>query len=309
LSTLTNDKKLKGLVIVGPTAVGKTDLSVRLAKELGVEIISADSAQVYKGLDVGTAKVSLEEMRGVVHHLIDVVEPIKKYNVGEYQKAVNDILAEKEKLNENILLTGGTGLYVNSVTEGLSVLPEGDKELREKLMLKSSEELYNELKKVDPESALNIHMNNKRRVERALEVYKLTGKKFSVISKQNVKGNNYDFLKIGLERDRQNLYDRIDLRVDIMVKAGLIEEVKGLYDIYGENLRKINIIGYSEVIDYFKGLHDFETAVELVKRNSRRYAKRQFTWFKNDNKIKWFDVEKKTDSEIMENVLKEFYSF
>ncbi len=294
---------MKGLVIAGPTAVGKTALSIKLAKAIGADIISADSAQVYKELDIGTAKVMSEEMQGIKHYMIDMVVPEKKYSVGEYQKEVNNILLKQENENKDVIITGGTGLYISSVTEGLSELPASDPILRETLMKKSSEELYRELEKLDPEAAEGIHMNNKKRVERALEVSLLTGEKFSVISKRNIKGNNYKFLKVALERGRENLYERINMRVDMMMDAGLYQEVVKVYEKYGENLEKINIIGYSEIIRHLKGEYTLPEAVELIKRNSRRYAKRQFTWFKNDDSYIWYNLEEISEEEIVLDVL------
>lgn len=296
---------IKGLVIAGPTGVGKTDLSIKLAKLLNADIISADSAQIYKGMDIGTAKITAEEMQGVKHYMLDVVEPIKKYSVGDYQTAVDNILNEKEKENKNIILTGGTGLYIGSVTEGLSDLPAGDPVLREELLKLDSEELYKKLMELDPQAAEDIHINNRRRVERAVEVCLLTGDKFSVLSKKNIKNNNYNFLKVALERDREYLYERINLRVDIMLEKGLEQEVRALYEKYGENLRKINIIGYTELIEYFNGQVSYEEAVENIKRNSRRYAKRQFTWFKNDPTYVWFDLDKLSEEEIINSIIKE----
>jgi tRNA dimethylallyltransferase len=294
---------MKGIVILGPTAVGKTSLSIRLAKALETEIISADSAQVYKGMDIGTAKVDEVEAEGIVHHLIDIVEPIKKYNVGEYQREVNGILEGFEERGKTPILVGGTGLYINSVTNGLAELPESDPKLRLELDSKSAEDLYKELESIDPQAASEIHPNNKRRVSRAVEVFHLTGEKFSVIGKRNIKRNNFDFIKIGLERDREHLYSRINLRVDLMMKGGLLEEVKELYTIYGDDIRRINIIGYSEVIDYLKGEITLEEAIDQIKQNSRRYAKRQFTWFKNDPDVIWFDVEKQSEDEILDSIL------
>ncbi|WP_300450057.1 tRNA (adenosine(37)-N6)-dimethylallyltransferase MiaA [Fusobacterium sp.] len=296
---------IKGLVIAGPTGVGKTDLSIKLAKLLNADIISADSAQIYKGMDIGTAKITAEEMQGVKHYMLDVVEPIKKYSVGDYQTAVDNILNEKERENKNIILTGGTGLYIGSITEGLSDLPAGDPVLREELLKLDSEELYKKLMELDPQAAEDIHINNKRRVERAVEVCLLTGDKFSVLSKKNIKNNNYNFLKVALERDREYLYERINLRVDIMLEKGLEKEVRALYEKYGENLRKINIIGYTELIEYFNGQVSYEEAVENIKRNSRRYAKRQFTWFKNDPTYVWFDLDKLSEEEIINSIIKE----
>ena len=296
---------LKGLVIAGPTGVGKTDLSIKLAKLMKADIFSADSAQVYKGMNIGTAKITAEEMQGIKHYMLDIVEPVKKYNVGDYQKDVDNILKGKEAEGKNIILTGGTGLYISSVTEGLSSLPAGNPILREELLKKDIDELYNELTAVDPEAALEIHKNNRRRVERALEVFKLTGEKFSVLSKKNIKGNNYNFLKVALERNRDILYERINMRVDIMLEKGLLEEVEELYKKYGENLRKINIIGYTQLIDYFNNNCTFEEAVENIKRDSRRYAKRQFTWFKNDPSYTWYDLDKMNEEEIVNKITAE----
>ena len=297
---------MKGIVIAGPTGVGKTDLSIKLAKLFDAEIISGDSAQIYKGMDIGTAKIKPCEMHGVKHHMIDILEPIKKYSVGEFQKDVGNILNESEKDNKNMIIAGGTGLYINSVTNGLANLPEGNMKLREKYMKMSAEELYLILSKVDPEAAQEIHPNNKKRVERAIEIFEMTGEKFSVLSKKNIKNNNYDFLKIALERDREHLYERINLRVDLMVKEGLEQEVKFLYEKYGDILRKINIIGYSEFIDYFNGLCTYEEAIESIKRNSRRYAKRQFTWFKNDHSYIWYNLDKMAETDIISDIQNKF---
>lgn len=299
---------IKGLVIAGPTAVGKTALSIKLAKAMNAEVISADSAQVYKDLDIGTAKVTKEEMDGVVHHMLDVVEPVEKYSVGEYQRRVDELLSRLETEEKSVLLTGGTGLYIGSVTNGLANLPESDPEQRERLMERTNESLYEELKELDPQAAEAIHPNNKRRVERALEVCLLTGRKFSVVSKENIKGNNYPFLKVALERDRGVLYERINLRVDIMMEGGLLEEVERTYKKYGENLKKVNIIGYAELIRFIDGEISLEQAVEDIKQNSRRYAKRQFTWFKNQGDYLWYNLDKMTEEEIMNDVIERLKS-
>jgi len=304
----TGGIKMKGLVIAGPTAVGKTSLSIKLAKAMDAEIISADSAQIYIDLDIGTAKVTEGEMAGVEHHMLDVTEPVKKYSVGEYQRAVDTILAGMEAEKKAVILTGGTGLYIGSVTEGLANLPESDSELRSKLMKRSNESLYDELKVLDPEGAEMIHPNNKRRVERALEVCLLTGRKFSEVSRENIKGNNYDFLKIALERDRDVLYERINLRVELMMKAGLLEEVERTYKKYGEGLKKVNIIGYAEIIRYLEGETELSQAVEDIKQNSRRYAKRQFTWFKNKHDYIWYNLDEMSEDEIVKDIIKRLKS-
>lgn len=298
---------MKGIVLAGPTGVGKTDLSLKLAKILDADIISCDSAQVYKEMDIGTAKIKENEMNGIKHYMLDVLEPIEKYSVGEYQRAVDEILAQKEKEGRAVILTGGTGLYINSVVNGLSSLPESDPKLRDELMALSVDELYEKLLSLDPEAAEKIHKNNKKRVERAVEVCLMTGKKFSVLSKENVKNNNYDFLKVCLTRDRETLYKRIDKRVDIMMNEGLLDEVTALYKKYGgEILRKINIIGYTQLIDYIEGKISLETAVEFIKRDSRHYAKRQMTWFNNDSGYLWFDLENQSENEILEAIIEQY---
>ena len=298
---------MKGIVLAGPTGVGKTDLSLKLAKILDADIISCDSAQVYKEMNIGTAKIKESEMNGIKHYMLDVLEPIEKYSVGEYQRAVDKILAQKEKEGRAVILTGGTGLYINSVVNGLSSLPESDPKLRDELMALSVDELYEKLLELDPEAAEKIHKNNKKRVERAVEVCLMTGKKFSVLSKENVKNNNYDFLKVCLTRDREILYKRIDKRVDIMMNEGLLDEVTALYKKYGgEILRKINIIGYTQIIDYLEGRISLEAAVDFIKRDSRHYAKRQMTWFNNDSGYLWFDLEKQSENEILKAIIEQY---
>ncbi len=287
----------KAIVIAGPTGVGKTKISIDLANELNAEIISSDSAQVYRGLNIGTAKITEEEMQGIKHHLIDIVEPVSKYSVGNFEKDVNKILNQNPE--KNFLLVGGTGLYLNSVTNGLSVLPEADKKTREYLASLDNQTLFELALKYDEEATKEIHPNNRVRLERVVEVFMLTNKKFSELSKKNIKNNNFKFLKIALERNREELYDRINKRVDIMFEEGLVEEVKNLYKIYGEKLYNLNIIGYNELIDYFNGLSSLEEASYKIKLNSRHYAKRQFTWFKADKEYVWFNLSEVSEEEVV----------
>ena len=290
----------RAIVIAGPTGVGKTKISIDLASELNAEIISSDSAQVYKGLNIGTAKITEKEMQGIKHHLIDIVEPISKYSVGNFEKDVNKILNQNPE--KNFLLVGGTGLYINSVTKGLSILPEADKKTREYLSTLDNQTLFELALKYDKEATKEIHPNNRVRLERVVEVFLLTGQKFSELFKKNIKNNNFKFLKIALERDRENLYDRINKRVDIMFNQGLVDEVKNLYKIYGEKLYKLNIIGYNEIIDYINGKISLDEASYRIKLNSRHYAKRQFTWFKADKEYQWFNLDEISEQEIVKTI-------
>jgi tRNA dimethylallyltransferase len=294
----------RGIVIAGPTAVGKTKLSLKLAKVLNAEIISADSAQIYRGLDIGTAKPSASEQEGILHHMIDVVEPTVKYNVGEYAKAVNTLLFQKEAEQKTIILVGGTGLYLKAITDGLSILPPGNSELRIKFSEKTTKELYSLLGKYDPEAAHFIHSNNRKRIERALEVLELSGQKFSILSRQNRKNNNYSFVKIAIGRNRAELYERIHIRVLEMMEAGFVQEVKKIEEKYPQSIRKLNIIGYNDILDYLEGMISLELAIERIQKNSRHYAKRQFTWFKNDHTYFWYDIGRQTEAEIIEDILK-----
>ncbi len=290
----------RAIVIAGPTGVGKTKISIDLASELNAEIISSDSAQVYKGLNIGTAKITEKEMQRIKHHLIDIVEPISKYSVGNFEKDANKILNQNSE--KNFLLVGGTGLYINSVTNGLSILPEADKKTREYLSTLDNQTLLELALKYDEEATKEIHPNNRVRLERVVEVFLLTGQKFSELSKKNIKNNNFKFLKIALERDRENLYDRINKRVDIMFEQGLVDEIKNLYKIYGEKLYKLNIIGYNEIIDYINGKISLDETSYRIKLNSRHYAKRQFTWFKADKEYQWFNLDEVSEQEIVKTI-------
>ena len=292
-----------GIVIGGPTGVGKTSLSIKLAKILDAVIINCDSMQIYKHMDIGTAKITEKEKEGVEHYMFDIVEPIDRYNVGDYYRNVNSLLKKFEKDNRNVILVGGTGLYINSIVRGLSKLPEADLNIRDSLEKLSTEELYEKLKELDEEAAKEIHPNNRVRVERAVEVCLLTGNKFSKLNKLNIKDNNYNFIQIALERDRKILYDRIDYRVELMIENGLVEEAKDIYEKYNSEKNKIKAIGYKELFDYFDGLISVDEAIEIIKKESRHYAKRQFTWFKGDADYKWFDLGQITEDEIIKKIL------
>ena len=299
---------MKGLVIAGPTGVGKTDLSLRLAEKLKTEIISADSMQIYKGMDIGTAKIKPEETNGIKHYIIDIVFPDEDYSVGNFERDVNKILSEKEKNSENIIIAGGTGLYINAVTDGISELPEKDENLRKIFSEKTLEELQKELYALDPESYNEIDIKNKVRVVRALEVCILSGKKFSVLKNKNIKRNNFNFLKVLLLRDRQELYDRIDRRVDLMMQEGLLREAEGIYNKYSSSLYKISAIGYKELFSYFDGELSLDEAVDKIKMESRRYAKRQMTWFRKEKDYCIYNLSVQSETEIFEDILEKWES-
>ena len=301
------DSKQKLLVIIGPTAVGKTKLSIEMAKRYNGEIISGDSMQIYRGMDIGTAKIKPEEMEGIPHHLIDIKEPTENFSVAEFQLLVRakiDEIAQKGKLP---IIVGGTGLYIQSVIYDyqFSDVP-GDEAYRLKLEERvkeiGNEALYKELLDVDPESAAQIHPNNVRRVIRALEIFHLTGKTMQEFQLTQQPDLLYDTAIIGLTMDREKLYERINYRVDIMVKEGLIEEVNRLYQQGLRDYQSIQAIGYKEIYAYFDGKMSLEEAIVNLKQNSRRYAKRQLTWFRNKMDVVWFDM---TDVENVSKKIKE----
>ena len=303
-------KKLKGIVIAGATGVGKTDLSIKLAKQINAVIISADASQVYKELDIGTAKVTYEEMQGVQHYMIDIANPDEDYSVGDFEKAVNNILNKDcQKNGKNIIIAGGTGLYIKSVTDGFAQLPSKDEKIRADLESKSIEELQEILKKLDEKSYLEIDLSNKLRLVRAIEVCLLTGGKFSELRVQNVKNNNYEFLKIFLMRDRDELYERINRRVEIMISKGLAEEAQKVYNKYKESLYKISSIGYKELFSYFEGKMTIEEAIEEIKKESRRYAKRQITWFKKEKNYITYNLSEISENEVIKDILTKWEKF
>ena len=301
---------MKGIVIAGATGVGKTDLSIKLAQKINAEIISADASQVYKELDIGTAKVTQEEMQGIPHYMIDVVNPDEDYSVGDFERAVNDILNENvNKSEKNIIIAGGTGLYIKSITDGFAKLPSKDEKIRAELESKSIEELQEILKKIDEKSYKEIDLFNKLRLVRAIEVCLLTGGKFSELRVQNEKNNNYKFLKIFLTRNREELYERINKRVDIMISKGLINEARKIYDNYQKSLYKISSIGYKELFSYFERKIILEEAIEEIKKESRRYAKRQMTWFRKEKNYIVYNLSEISEDEIIKDILKKWEKF
>ncbi|TSB46487.1 tRNA (adenosine(37)-N6)-dimethylallyltransferase MiaA [Alkalicoccobacillus porphyridii] len=283
-------KKL--LVIVGPTAVGKSELGIKLAKAFDGEIISGDSMQVYKGMDIGTAKVSKEEMQDVPHHLLDFKDPKQPFSVAEFQERCKAVLTTIDDKGKQPIIVGGTGLYIQSVTHSYQFAdkPEDvDYRLKLEQLAQNMGHTYvhQMLYEVDPEAAKTIHPNNVRRVIRALEVQHVTGELFSA---QQIQEVTRPFIGIGLDLKREQLYDRINQRVDHMIEQGLVSEVKGLMDQGLRDQPSAQAIGYKEIMMYLRGECSLDEAVELLKRNSRRYAKRQLTWFRNKMDIHWFDA-------------------
>ena len=285
----------KVAVIIGPTAVGKTKLSIDLAKALNGEIISGDSMQIYRTMDIGTAKVTKAEMDGIPHYMVDIKNPEDSFSVAEFQERVRKHIREITERGKLPIIVGGTGLYIQSVLFDYQFTDDaGDviyREQMEKLALERGVEyVHKKLQEVDPESAERIHANNVRRVIRALEIFHTTGEKMSDQIEKQEKELLYDVSLIGLTMDREMLYDRINLRVDLMMEQGLLEEVEGLYNRGIRDCQSIQAIGYKEIYDYFENRASLEDAVSQLKTNSRRYAKRQLTWFRNKMDVTWFDM-------------------
>ena len=300
--------KIPIIILTGPTAVGKTDLSIELAKALDAEIISADSMQLYEYMDIGSAKVSKEEMDGVKHYMIDEVKPDYPFSVSEFQQRSKKYIEDIHKRGKKVIVTGGTGLYLNSLIYEMDFgKSKANTELRDKLQLeldeKGSDYMHDKLRDLNEDAANRIHKNNTKRVMRALEV-ELNGEKMNDFSKDLKFNENYYPIIVILNRDRGNLYNRINLRVDIMLENGLLDEVKGILDMgYNKDLISMQGIGYKEILKYLDGEYTYEEAVEIIKRDSRKYAKRQITWFKRYKDAPWFDVEKLNSEELKKEIL------
>jgi tRNA dimethylallyltransferase len=296
-------------VIVGPTAVGKTGLAIRVAKQVDGEIISADSMQVYKGLDIGTAKPTEAERQGVPHHLLDVVAVDQEFSVADYQLMVEDILMDLAKRGKTPILTGGTGLYIRAVLEGFVFDSQGkDDVLRARLQEVAESQgniaLHRRLAVVDPDTAKRLHPNDRRRVIRALEIYHTTGQPLSQhLDAQKQLEPRHQAVKFGLARNRPRLYQRIDARVDQMIEAGLLDEVKNLLEQgLAEGATAMQALGYKELVGYLRGEYDLAEAIRLLKRDTRRYAKRQLTWFRRDEEIIWLDLDKLTIEDATDKI-------
>ena len=278
--------KIKVIAIVGPTASGKTNFSIELAKKIGGEIVSADSRLVYKGLDIGTAKPSKEEMQNIPHHMIDIVEPTFDFSAGLYKEMAAKIISEINLRGNIPIIVGGTGLYIDILLKGYK-LPgiEADKNLRNELDKKDTDELYKILIQKDSSSAMNIEKNDRKKIIRALEIIILSG---NTLDKSRGKTDcPYEIEWIGKNFERKELYEKINTRVDFMINNGLIEETKKLLDKYGKIYNIINTIGYREIVQYLDGKLKLDDSINLLKKNTRNYAKRQLTWFRRNEEINW----------------------
>jgi len=298
------------IVILGPTASGKTKLSIELAKDIDGEIVSADSMQIYKYMDIGTAKPTEEEKQGIKHHLIDEITPDEEFSVARFQQLAVKYIDDIINRGKIPIVCGGTGLYIDSLIYNIEF---GDTicdwELRERLrkeaLEKGNEYLHNKLKEIDPEAAEKIHMNNVKRVIRAIEVYTYTHKTISMLQKESRNNpSKYKFYVFGLSMGREKLYERINQRVDRMIEKGLVQEVKKLMEMgYDKSTIAMQGIGYKEILSYLRGEISFDEAVYLLKRNTRRYAKRQFTWFNRMKDVHWINLDETHDlQEIIKNI-------
>ncbi|MCB0265740.1 MAG: tRNA (adenosine(37)-N6)-dimethylallyltransferase MiaA [Calditrichaeota bacterium] len=283
------------LVICGPTGIGKTALSLAVADAVPAEIVSADSRQIYKYMDIGTAKPTAAEQAVAPHHFIDILEPDVDYSAGEYSRDARETVAEIFDRGKLPVVAGGSGLYIRALLDGFFNLDAKDEQLREKLNKRLAnegiEKLFAEFATIDPELASKTHPNSIKRVLRALEVYHITGKPMSQIQQENRDPAPFGWIKIALTMERKSLYARINQRVEEMFDLGLVDEVRSLLDRgFSANLNAMNSVGYKEVVAYLNGEIDLFTCKELVKQNSRRYAKRQFTWFRGESDVHWLEI-------------------
>lgn len=295
----------KVIVVIGPTSVGKTKMGVALAKKLNGEVISGDSMQVYRQMDIGTAKVTIEEMEGVTHHCIDILDPKDQYSVHDFQQTVRKQITEITNRGHVPIIVGGTGLYIKATLYDYTFgeMENNHDEINKKYKDYTNEQLYAHLKQIDEESAKILHFNNRRRILRAIEIYEQTGQKKSEMINEQEHICLYDAYFVGLTLPRELLYERINLRVDLMMKNGLQGEMESLIKqgLTREN-QSMKAIGYKEWFDYFEGKCDLNEVSENIKKHSRQYAKRQYTWFKNQFDVHWYDVCLENFSKTIEEV-------
>ena len=309
---MTGNKKDNNLLILlGPTGIGKTDIAIKLAQKIpDIEIISADSMQIYKYMDIGTAKPNKNILKTIKHYMIDIIDPAENFDVIQYNKLAIKIILDIFKRGKIPVLIGGSGLYITSIVEPLFPGPGKDiayrKILGKEASIYGKKYLYDKLTKIDPISASKISPYDLKRIIRALEVYRLTGNTISYLQKQYSNKNiKFNYYIIGLKRDRENLYQRINLRVDQMIRDGFIEEVKMLrVRGYNENLNSMQGLGYKQINKYLDGEYDKETTINLIKRDTRRYAKRQMTWFNHKIKnIEWINLDKYDENKVISKII------
>lgn len=303
----------KVIVIVGPTCSGKTRLSLILAEKLKSEIISADSRQVFKYLTIGTAKPNLNELKRVKHHFIDELEPDEEFNADIFSKRAKEIISKLIEKDIFPIVVGGSGLYIKALVDGITQTVVSDKSLRNELLelrkIYGNDYLYNELKKIDPLSAEKMLPQNWKRIIRAIEVFRLTGKPIWQHHIENPVQQEFEFFQYGLKWERRKLYQNIECRVDEMIKNGFVEEVKFILDKgYPKEINSLNTLGYKEIINLLDNKLTFDETINRIKVNTRRFAKRQLTWFNADKRIKWFELESYEELNIIaENILRDFY--
>lgn len=297
------------VAIVGPTCTGKTGIGIELAALVGGEIVSADSRQIYKLINIGTAKPTKEEMARIPHHLVDIVPLDEDISAGTYGRLARDAVADIFSRNRFPVIVGGSGLYIRAVVDGLFEAPEIDQgvrqELRQRLKSEGAQKMLEELRRVDPDAARGLLPQNYKRILRALEVFRSSGKRISILRVERTQKPDFKTLQFGILLDRKELYRRIEKRVDDMIAAGLVEEVKELLSRgFDPGMNSLQTVGYKEAIEYVKGEIRFEDMVAQVKMNTRRYAKRQMTWFRKDSRIIWIHSDGKSPAEIAEEIKK-----
>ncbi|NQU81350.1 MAG: tRNA (adenosine(37)-N6)-dimethylallyltransferase MiaA [Bacteroidetes bacterium] len=279
------------IVILGPTGIGKTDVAIKIATELETYIISADSRQVFKELNIGTAIPDTSQLKKIKHFFIQHKSIHDYYSASIYEQEVISLLKKIFPLKEKVVMAGGSGLYIDAVCEGIDDIPDVDPEIRkkvgEKLISEGTNSLRNDLRLLDPESYKKVDLKNPKRIQRAVEICLSTGKPYSSFLTDKNKKRDFKVLKIGLNKEREELYEKINNRVENMIKSGFVEEARELYQY--RNFNSLNTVGYKELFDHFDGKINLTESIELIKRNTRRYAKRQLTWFQKDKNIHWFE--------------------
>jgi tRNA dimethylallyltransferase len=299
-------------IIVGPTAIGKTSIALAMAQKMPVEVVSADSRQIYRYLNIGTAKPSKTELKQVKHHLVDFLRPDEYFSAGMFSRIGRKIITQIISRKKTPLVAGGSGLYINALVDGFFRLEIRDKKvrnsLRKRVLTESVETLHEELKTIDPVLAEKISNNDKQRIIRALEVYLVTGQRLSHLQETQSTPADFEPLFYGLTAEREYLYERINARVDQMINRGLLSEVSELKRRgYSPELNSLNTVGYKEVFHYIDNDLSYDEMLESIKRNTRHYAKRQLTWFKRDSRIKWFTIQETTDISALANkILEDF---